>query len=214
MCAQERKTEIGMTIAILVLALTTLAGVEAVAQDDVEVNFKARAISRINIERAASDILDIRVERWSTDAERDALVKILEIRRQPRPRHGPGRSERDRICQVRSQRRQRAGKRPPQSRPCATPTRSMRDDTKEVILITNVYIGFGSNAQGADGAKLAEYPLSFVLLKFHKDENGAWQKGVGRLFVGAKVRYDHVGNKFTIDEFPNDPVYLKDVTIK
>jgi len=213
MCAQEKNRQFGMILAVLVLALTALTGVEAVAQDDIEVNFKARAISRLAIERAASDILDVRVERWSTDAERDALVKILETRGNhalatalgdqtetgfarfdPRGGRGPGRDPRKSTLRYAKE--------------------IVRGDTKEVIMITNVYIGFGSNAQAADGAKLAEYPLSFVLLKFHQDEDGGWQKGVGRLFVGAKVRFDHIGNKFTIDEFPTDPVYLKDITIK
>ena len=213
MCAQDKKMKFGVILAVLVLALTALTVVEAAAQDDVEVNYRARAISALAIERAAVDIFDVRVERWSTDAERDALVKILETkgnnalatalndqtetgftRFDPRGGRGPGRDPRKSTLRYARE--------------------IERGDTKEVILITNVYIGFGSNAQGADGAKLAEYPLSFVLLKFHKDENGGWQKGVGRLFVGAKVRFDHLGNKFTIDEFPTDPVYLKDVTVK
>jgi hypothetical protein len=213
MCAQERKAKFGVIIAVVVFALTALTGFEAAAQDDVEVNYKARAISALSIERAASDIFDVRVERWSTNAERDALVTILEskgnhalaaalneqtetgfARFDPRGGRGPGRDPRKTTLRYAKE--------------------IDRGDTKEVILITNVYIGFGSNAQGADGAKLAEYPLSFVLFKFHKDENGGWQKGVGRLFVGAKVRFDHIGNKFTIDEFPTDPVYLKDVTVK
>jgi len=213
MCSQERNRQFGMILAVAVLALTALTGVEAVAQDDLEINYKARAISALNIERAASDIFDVRVERWSTDAERNALVKVLEsegnhalataladqtetgfARFDPRGGRGPGRDPRKSALRYARE--------------------IERGDTKEVILITNTYIGFGSNAQGADGAKLAEYPLSFVLFKFHKDEDGGWQKGVGRLFVGAKVRFDHVGNKFTIDEFPTDPVYLKGVTIK
>lgn len=213
MCAQDKKMKFGVVLAVLVLALTALTVVEAAAQDAVEVNYRARAISALAIERAAVDIFDVRVERWSTDAERDALVKILETqgnhalatalndqtetgfaRFDPRGGRGPGRDPRKSTLRYARE--------------------IERGDTKEVILITNVYIGFGSNAQGADGAKLAEYPLSFVLLKFHKDENGGWQKGVGRLFVGAKVRFDHLGNKFTIDEFPTDPVYLKDVTVK
>ena len=213
MNAQEKKSKFGMVLAVLVLAITALTGLEAVAQDDVEVNYKARAISALAIERAASDTLDIRVERWSTDAERDALVKILETqgnhavaaalvdqaetgfaRFDPRGGRGPGRDPRKSVLRYARE--------------------IERDDTKEVIMITNVYIGFGSNAQGADGAKLAEYPLSFILLKFHKGDDGEWQKGVGRLFVGAKVRFDHLGNKFTIDEFPTDPVYLKDITVK
>ena len=70
-----------------------------------------------------------------------------------------------------------------------------------MILITNHYIGYGSSGRAADGSKLAEYPLSFVLLKFQKNDAGDW-KGVGRLFVGAKVRFDSGGKKFVIDEFP------------
>lgn len=213
MCAQERKNQFGVVLAVLALALTALTGVGAAAADDAEVNFRARAISRINIERAASDIFDIRVDRWSTDAERDELVTVLEskgnhalaavlkdqeetgfARFDPRGGRGPGRDPRKSTLRYANE--------------------IVRDDTKEVILITDTYIGFGSNAQAADGSKLAEYPLSFVLLKFHKGDDGEWQKGVGRLFVGAKVRFDHVGNKFTIDEFPTDPVYLKDVTMK
>ena len=213
MSGQDRKNQFGVILAVLVLALTALTGVDAIAQDDVEVNYKARAISVLNIERAAADIFDVRVERWSTDAERDALVKILETqgnhalataladqtetgfaRFDPRGGRGPGRDPRKTTLRYARE--------------------IERGDTKEVILITNLYIGFGSNAQGADGAKLAQYPLSFVLFKFHKDEDGGWQKGVGRIFVGAKVRFDHLGNKFTIDEFPTDPVYLKGITIK
>ena len=213
MCAQDKKMKFGVILAVLVLALTALTVVEAAAQDDVEVNYRARAISALAIERASADIFDVRVERWSTNAERDVLVKILETqgnhalataladqtetgfaRFDPRGGRGPGRDPRKSTLRYARE--------------------IERGDTKEVIMITNTYIGFGSNAQGADGSKLAEYPRSFVLLKFHKDEDGGWQKGVGRLFVGAKVRFDHLGNKFTIDEFPTDPVYLKDITIK
>ena len=55
--------------------------------------------------------------------------------------------------------------------------------------------------------------MSFVLLKLHKDADGEWT-GIGRMFVGAKLRYETTRGKFVIDEFPMDPVYLKDVKIK
>jgi len=34
------------------------------------------------------------------------------------------------------------------------------------------------------------------------------------MFVGAKINFDRPGGKFVIDEYPMDPVYLKDVTVK
>ncbi len=208
MYAQEKTMRFGIILATVVIALSALTFVEAA-----DMNYRARAISTLNIERAAADFLDLRVEKWSTDQERESLVGILEsegnhalaaalqdqeevgwARFDPRGGRGQGRDPRK--ASLRYAREIDYG------------------DTKEIILITNVYIGFGSNAQGADGAKLAEYPLSFVLLKFQKDDNGGWGKGVGRMFVGAKVKFDQTKRKFIIDEFPNDPVYLKDITAK
>ena len=60
------------------------------------------------------------------------------------------------------------------------------EDRKEIVLITNHYPGYGTDPQAADGAKLAEYPVSFVLLKIRQDEDGEWT-GIGRMFVGAKL---------------------------
>ena len=55
--------------------------------------------------------------------------------------------------------------------------------------------------------------MSFVLLKLQKNDDGEWT-GVGRMFVGAKLRFDAAAKKFVIDEFPMDPVYLKDVKVR
>ena len=207
MGAETGRIKIGIILAVLTIALTGLTVAEAA-----DLDIRARAVSALNIERATSDHIDIRVERWSTDDEREALVETLDsagnhalatalgdeseagwVRFDPRGGRGPGRDPRKTILRY---------------------AREIdRGDTKEVILITDRYIGYGSNSQGADGSKLAQYPLSFVLLKFQKDDAGDW-KGIGRIFVGAKVRFDNTEKKFVIDEFPTDPVYLKDVKLK
>lgn len=182
------------------------------AADGDELVIKARAISPMNITRGASDLLDIRVERWSTDEERAELVKSLEsggnqaladdlsereptgwVSFDPRGGGGPGRDPRRAIFRY---------------------AREIQfEDRKEVVLITNHYPGYGNDPQAADGAKLANYPVSFLLLKLYQDDDGEWT-GKGRMFVGAKLRYDTSGGKFVIDEFPMDPVYIKDVKIK
>ena len=207
MGAETGRIKIGIILAVLTIALTGLTVAEAA-----DLDIRARAVSALNIERAAADQIDIRVERWSTDEEREALVETWDTagnhalasaladeaetgwtRFDPRGGRGPGRDPRKTI--LRYAREIDSG------------------DTKEIILITDKYIGYGSNPQGANGAKLAQYPLSFVLLKLQKDEAGDW-KGIGRIFVGAKVRFDNTQKKFVIDEFPMDPVYLKDVKLK
>jgi hypothetical protein len=166
----------------------------------------------MNILRAASDLLDIRVERFSTDEERAELVKILETKGNhalaaalaeqepagwvsfdPRGGGGPGRDPRRAILKY---------------------AREIDlEDSKEIVLITNHYPGYGNDPQAADGAKLAEYPVSFVLLRLYKNDKGD-MTGIGRMFVGARLRFDSAAGKFVIDEFPMDPVYLKDLKVK
>jgi hypothetical protein len=184
-----------------------------VADDhDDDLRIHARAISTLNISRAASDLADIRISRWSTDAERDALVDVLAdggntalaaaltgheevgwFQFDPRGGGGPGRNPRRATLRY---------------------AREFGDDqVKEITLVTNHFIGYSQDPRAADGSKLKDYPISLVMLKLERSDNGEW-KGVGRVFVGAKIRFDAANRKFVIDEFPNDPVFLKDVRVK
>ena len=211
MCAQGTKKRVAVILAVLAVTFTALTAVEAA--EEVDYNIKARAVSLTSISRAAADLVDIRITRFTPDTERNALVKTLVsegnhalaaalgeqdeagwVGFDPRGGGGPGRD--------------------PRKRPLRYAREIVDGDTREVILITNEYVGYGSRGQAADGAKLAQYPISFVLLKFQKGDDGEWKKGIGRMFVGAKIRFDSAGGKFVIDEFPTDPVYLKDVTLK
>ena len=199
---------VAMVVA-LGLALVWISPVEAA---DEEINIKARAISSMNIVRAVSDMLDIRISRWSTDDERDALINTLKkegnhalasalneeeatgwVSFDPRGGGGPGRDPRRAVLKYARE--------------------IVSEDGKEFILITNHYPGYANDSRAADGAKLTNYPVSFVLLKLHQDADGEWT-GIGRMFVGAKLRYETTSGKFVIDEFPMDPVYLKDVKVK
>ncbi|MEE4271812.1 MAG: hypothetical protein V2I67_09060 [Thermoanaerobaculales bacterium] len=207
----SRTTVLNSTAAAaLVLAIALTAPVSA--DDGTEIHIKARAVSSTNIIRAASDLVDIRIERWSTDDEREELVQILStegnralasaldekdetgwVSFDPRGGGGPGRDPRRSYFKY--------------AREIA------HAEGREIILITNQYPGYGQTPQAANGAKLANYPVSFVLLKLRENDAGE-TTGIGRMFVGAKLRYDIASKKFVIDEFPMDPVYLKDVKVK
>jgi len=209
---RSTQLKFGTVVMALGFAFAAISPAQAADEDDFELNIKARAVSTMNILRAASDLIDIRVTRWSTQEQRDSLAEELEntgnhglaaalndqestgwVSFDPRGGGGPGRD------------------------PRRTTLRYSREivqgDRKEVILVTNHYPGYGTDPQAADGSKLAEYPVSFVLLKLQKNEDGDWT-GIGRMFVGAKLRFDSSAKKFLIDEFPMDPVYLKDVKVR
>jgi hypothetical protein len=200
----------GVILVVLGLTLATVAPVHAA---DDELRIKARAISTLNITRAASDMVDIRITGFTPEQERSELISTLEskgnhalaaalndqeatgwVAFDPRGGGGPGRDPRRTSLKY-------------------ARTIDFAEDRKEIVLITNHYPGYGNDPQAADGAKLAEYPVSFILLKLHRDDDGEWT-GIGRMFVGARIRYDAPNGKFVIDEFPMDPVYLKDVKVK
>lgn len=209
---RQSKTKVGIILAVIGLFSTGTAVVNAADEDAVDYVFKARGMRARNIERAAADVIDIRVTRLSTDAERQSLSSTLTengndaldaaladqaetgwIQFDPRGGGGPGRDPR---------------------RTALRYAREITDgDTREFILVTDQYIGFGARAEAANAARLADFPMSFVLLRLKKDDKGAW-KGVGRLFVGARLKYDSVAEKLVIDAFSTDPVYLRNVTIK
>ena len=209
-CSKQLKY--GAVAIALGLAFAAVSPAEAADGDDFELNVKARAVSTMNILRAASDLIDIRVTRWSTEDERNALVGALETQ----GNHGlaAALNEQESTGWVSFDPRGGGG---PGRDPRRSTLRYSREitqgDSKEVIMITNHYPGYGTDPQAANGSKLAEYPVSFVLLKLQKNEDGDWT-GIGRMFVGAKLRFDVSSKKFVIDEFPMDPVYLKDVKIR
>jgi hypothetical protein len=212
MCAQQKNLKFGVILAVLGLVLTAPMVVDAAEKDEAELNIKARAVSVMNIARAASDLIDIRITRWSTEDERTELVRTLET--QGNPALAAALNESEETGWIRFDPRGGGGPgRDPRKTTLRYAREIVRENTREIILITNHYIGYGTDPQAADGAKLSGFPVSFVLLKFQKDDKGSW-KGIGRIFVGARVRFDSAGGKFIIDEFPMDPVYLKDVTIK
>lgn len=198
MCAHNKTLMFGVGVAVVVLTLTALTVVEAAEQDGVDYRIKARAVSRLSIERAAADNIDFRVTSLTPESERQDLIKLLVDKGNLAV--AAALAERDETGWARFDPRGGGG---PGRDPRKTPFRYAREivggDTREFILITNEYIGFGSRGQAADGSKLAVYPLSFVLLKFKKDDQGVWT-GAGRMFVGAKIRYDSAGGKFTIED--------------
>ena len=78
MGAQDRNMRFGMILAVVVLAVTLLAAVDASAQDDLEVNYRARAISTLNIERAAADDTELLLATPnSTGADRPNILFII-----------------------------------------------------------------------------------------------------------------------------------------
>jgi hypothetical protein len=196
----------------LVVGATMPAAVEAADKDEVLMSIRTQALSAISVGRTKADWLDIRITRWTTEDERDGLVRILLdggnkalaealaereetgwARFDPRAGGGPGRDPRK--TKLYYAREVESG------------------DTKEIILVTHRYIGYGSTPEAADGSKIFEYPISVIIMKFAKDDKGEWQ-GAGTMDVGSKIRFSDVKGRFVVDSFSPHPFLLKRATVK
>jgi hypothetical protein len=197
----------------LVFGAVVPAAVEAADKNEALLTVRCQALSAISMGRAKADWLDIKVTRWSTDEERDALTRVLVeggnkelskalaeqeetgwVRFDPRAGGGPGRD-------------------PRKTKLYYAREIDWGDDTKEIILVTHRFIGYGSDPQAADGSKIFEYPISVVIMKFAKDDKGEWQ-GAGTMDVGSKIRYSEVKGRFIVDSFSPQPFLLKRATVK
>jgi hypothetical protein len=208
MSQRSNVSKFGALVVSVGLALATAA--PAVADDD-EVKIRARVVSELTVVRGTQDRLEIRINGWSSEEERSSLISTLGAE----GNHGLAAAldSAEPVGWVAFDARGGGG---PGRDPRRVNLKYSRDivdgDLREIVLVTNHYPGYGLDPLARDAAKLAEFPVSFILLKLKKNDDGEWT-GVGRMFVGARLTYNRLENKLMIDEFPVDPIYLKDLTV-
>lgn len=137
-----------------------------------------------------AETIEILVERWSTDAERDRLVGVLR-------KDGPAALLEEMIDL-------------PRAGMLRTPDtlgypiqfarkRPLPEGGEQITLITDRPILFWS-------ARQLEYPFTLVELRI-----GADGKGEGRLSIAAKITYDERSGMISLVDYPTLPVHLTGV---
>jgi hypothetical protein len=148
----------------------------------------------INMNRGAAGSIEIQVDRWSTDAQRDRLVKALltkgdsklldTLQDMPVVGHfnSPGRLGID----IRFARH--------------TPG---EDGGERVVLVTDRRIGF---FEAANQPRSIDYPFTVIELQLNRDGEGE-----GKMSIATKVIYDKKKNTITLENFELQPVMLTQV---
>jgi len=150
--------------------------------------------SAININNGQAGNIDITVNRWSTDQQRDRLMavavqkgpdKLLDVLQElPAVGHfgAPGNLSWD----IHFARRM-----------------PLPDGGERFVLITDRRIGFW---EAANQPRSIDYPFTFIDIRLNRDGEGE-----GKMSIATKVIYDKKENMVSLENFETSPVQLTNV---
>jgi hypothetical protein len=156
--------------------------------------FTALAVNMSNVGRSGAGTIEIAVDRWSTDAERDRLLttlmdrgadKLLDVLRDMR-RVGYIRSPNSLGYDLHYARR--------------TP---LPDGGERVVLATDRPVGFW---EAVNRPRSIDYP--FTIIELHLNADG---EGEGKLSIATKIVAEKESNTIVLEDYANQPVLLTSV---
>jgi hypothetical protein len=193
---------IGATaIAALVLALPASAQTPG---DQVEIT--AFAVNMSNIATGSNAVVDIKINQWSTEAERERLITTMlekgsdallrELQKAP----------------VKGRFRIPAA-RPPDPHHLAlgldlhyAAQMPLPEGGRRIVIATDRYIGF---QEARNQPRTIDYP--FTLIEIRVDKEG---KGQGKMAVATKISFDKKKKVIELENYSSEPVRLNEVKVK
>ena len=170
------------------------------------IRLSAWAVSMANVATGANAVIDIRVNKWSTDAERQELIatfidkgqdKLLDKLRDL-PEKGrisiPGRQGPD----------------PNQTRLGWTLRYAMQspleDGGTRILIATDRYMSF---AEVRNRPRTYDYPFTFLEIHLNKDGTGE-----GKMAVATQLQFDKKKNTIVFENYSTEPVRLTNVKVE
>jgi len=177
------------------LVLLAFVTVPLKAEDKTIARFRAFAVNMNGGPRTNAGVVDIGITRWSTEAEREALIATLK--------------EKGSTALLDALTKQ------PEAGFIKMPNTlgwtlfyarktDLPDGGQRIVIATNRRLGFGEVSQQR---RSADY--DFTLVEIHLPKGGG--KGEGKMVPAAKVTWDKETNQIDIEDYQAMPVQLKNV---
>jgi hypothetical protein len=186
-------------LALASLAISAALGAPAsgVSAQDVKETFTAFAINMNSGPKTAT--VDIRVERWSTDAERQALLSILV-------------EEKDKYKA--NQALLKALQKMPKAGYIRTPNtlawdlryarqNPMEDGGRQIVVATDRPIGFW---EARNQPRSMDYPFTILEMRLNKED-----KGEGKMLSGTQIYIDPKTKNLVLENYAQQPVRLNEI---
>lgn len=153
----------------------------------------------VSMSTGMSGVTDIVVERWTTGAERTALLELVETAKEGEP----GQQKLLRALQ----------KIEPRTGYIRTPNslgwdlryaveNTMTDGTRQIVIATDKPVSFGA---AASGSRVLDYP--FTLIEMRMPPNG---KGEGKMLAATSITVKN--GRLELENYGSEPVRLTSIT--
>ena len=167
------------------------------AQNKVREDFTAFAINMNSGPKTAT--VDIRIERWSTDAEREQLLGILQ-------------EQKDRYRA--NQALLKALQKMPKAGYIRTPTtlawdlryarqNPMEEGGRQIVVATDRPIGFW---EARNQPRSMDYPFTILEMRLNKED-----KGEGKMLAGTQIYIDPKTKNLVLENYGQQPVRLNEI---
>jgi hypothetical protein len=196
-----------MTVAVVIGALIATADTPARAQTMGEpIRLSAWAVSMANVATGANAVLDIRVDTWSTEAERQKLIATFLDKGQDKLLA----MLKDLKVKGRLRIPGRQGPDPNQTRlgwdlrfAMRTP---LEDGGTRILIATDRYMSF---AEVRNQPRTVDYPFTFLDIRLTKDGTGE-----GKMAVATQLQFDKKKNTIVFENYSTEPVRLTNVKVE
>ena len=187
----QRRLPMSMLTSMAVLLIGSAAAAQVASNTQPE-RFTANAVNISNVGRTGATPLDLVLERWSTDSERDRLMEIFRSKGpdglldalRDLPRVGYLRTP-DSLAYDLRYARQMPGE----------------DGGRRIVLITDRPIGFW---EARNRPRTIDYPFTLIEMRLNGDG-----RGEGKLSIATKITLN--GDVLVLEDYANQPVMLNDI---
>lgn len=202
-----KSARVWLAAALAVGAIAARTGAPVRAQTAGEpIRLSAWAVSMANVATGANAVIDIRINKWSTEQERTKLIstlvdkgqdKLLDVLRDL-PEKGrisiPGRQGPD----------------PNQTRLGwnlrYTMKSPLEDGGTRILIATDRYMTF---AEVRNRPRTYDYPFTFLEIHLNKDGTGE-----GKMAVATQLQFDKKKNTIIFENYSTEPVRLTNVKVE
>jgi hypothetical protein len=183
-----------ITVALVGVALVTGTARVLAQSNQPQERFRAFAVNMSGVGKAGSGTVDIVIDRWSSDAEREKLIQVFMEK-------GP-----NKLLDALQATKRVGYIRAPQT--LGWDLRYARqvegeDGGRSIIILTDRPINF---YEARNQARTMDYPFTLIQLQLDKDGNGE-----GRASVATKITYNKKKNTVELENYGTQPVMLTKV---